>query len=74
MARAPGLETAFIEGFNGCLHDESLNSHVFGSVAEAEALMNAWRDDYKRTRPHSASRDRTPIAWAQYLTVTRFDQ
>ena len=31
------VENAFIESFNGRLRDECLNSHVFGSVAEAQA-------------------------------------
>jgi len=30
------------------LRDECLNSHVFVSVAEAQALLDAWRDDYNR--------------------------
>jgi hypothetical protein len=32
------------------MRDESPNSHVFTSVAEAQALFNAWRDDYNRVR------------------------
>lgn len=48
----------------------NLNSHVFGNVAEAQALLDAWRDDYNRVRPHSALQDRTPVEWAQYVTVT----
>jgi putative transposase len=46
------VENAFIESFNGRLRDECLNSHVFGSVAEAQALRDAWRDDYNRVWPH----------------------
>jgi putative transposase len=53
------VENAFIESFNGRLRDECLNSHVFSSVAEAQALLDAWRDDYNRVRPHSALQDRT---------------
>jgi putative transposase len=37
------VENAFIETFNGRLRDECLNSHVFGSVAEAQSLFDAWR-------------------------------
>lgn len=65
------VENAFIESFNGRLRDECLNSHVFGSVAEAQALLDAWRDDYNRVRPHSALQDRTPEEWAQYVTESR---
>jgi putative transposase len=65
------VENAFIESFNGRLRDECLNSHVFGSVAEAQALLDVWRDDYNRVRPHSALQDRTPMEWAQHVTESR---
>ena len=57
--------------FNGWLRDECLKSHVFGSVAEAQAVLDAWRDAYNRVRPHSALQDRTPVEWAQYVTESR---
>jgi putative transposase len=50
----------FIESFNGKLRDECLNSHVFASVAEAQVVLDAWREEYNTVRPHSALRDRTP--------------
>jgi putative transposase len=56
------VENAFIESFNGKLGDECLNSHAFTSVAEAQALLDAWREDYNAVRPHSALQDRTPAA------------
>ena len=56
------VENAFIESFNGKLRDECLNSHVFASVAEAQAVLDAWREDYNHVRPHSALQDRTPAA------------
>jgi putative transposase len=59
------VENAFIESFNGKLRDECLNSHVFASVAEAQAVLNAWRDDYNAVRPHSGLQDRTPAAVAR---------
>lgn len=65
------VENAFIEGFNGRLRDECLNSHVFGSVAEAQAVLDVWRDGYNRVGPHSALHDRTPVEWAQYVTESR---
>jgi len=54
------VENAFIESFNGKLRDECLNSHVFASVAEAQVVLDAWREDYNTVRPHSALQDRTP--------------
>ena len=56
------VENAFIESFNGKLRDECLNSHVFGSVTEAQEILDAWRDDYNLVRPHSSLQDRTPAA------------
>ena len=44
------------------LRDECLNSHVFGSVAEAQQVLDAWREDYNLVRPHSSLQDRTPAA------------
>jgi putative transposase len=55
------VENAFIESFNGKLRDECLNSHVFASVAEAQVVLDAWRNDYNAVRPHSALHDRTPV-------------
>ncbi len=43
------VENAFIESFNGRLRDECLNSHVFGSVAEAQAGLAA-RGERGRSR------------------------
>jgi putative transposase len=65
------LPNAFIESFNGRLRDECLNSHVFGSAAEAQLLLDALCDDYSRVRPHSALQDRTPAEWAEYVTESR---
>jgi hypothetical protein len=56
------LENAFIESFNGKLRDECLNSHVFTSVVEAQAILDAWREDYNLVRPHSSLQDRSPAA------------
>ncbi len=56
------VENAFIESLNGKLRDECLNSHVFTSVAEAQVVLDAWREDYNAVRPHSALQDRTPAA------------
>jgi putative transposase len=56
------MENAFIERFNGQLRDECLSSQIFGSVADAQARLDAWRDDLQSGRPHSALQDRTPAA------------
>ena len=54
------VENAFIESFNGRLRDECLNVHRFGSLAEAQAIIEAWRLDYNAHRPHSSLGHLTP--------------
>ena len=53
-------QNSFVESFNGRLRDECLNETAFSSLAEARAVLTAWRDDYNRVRPHSALANRTP--------------
>jgi putative transposase len=64
---APGkpVENAFIESFNGRVRDECLNQHRFMSLAEARVLIEAWRQDYNRRRPHSALGGLTPLEFRQ---------
>lgn len=54
------VENAFVESFNGRLRDECLNEHWLLSLADARQLVDAWRLDYNRARPHSALGYRTP--------------
>ena len=46
------VENAFIESFNGRLRDEGLNGHPFASLADAQALLEAWRIDDNQPCPH----------------------
>jgi putative transposase len=57
-------QNAYIESFNGKFRDECLNEHWFRSLAEARALIAAWRQDYNQYRPHSALEYRTPAEFA----------
>ena len=59
---APGKPTqnAFVESFNGRLQDECLNETMFTSMAQARAVLAAWRQDYNTVRPHSKLGGRTP--------------
>ena len=59
---APGKpqQSAFIQSFNARLRDECLNEEVFGSLAEARAVIERWRRNYNTTRPHSAHGGLTP--------------
>lgn len=54
------VQNAFIESFNGRIRDECLNGEVFTSLAEARAVIERWRLDYNRVRPHSAHGGLTP--------------
>jgi putative transposase len=69
MAPGQPVQNAFAESFNSRLRDdECLNEHVFLSVAEARATIEAWRDDYNYRRPHSSRGVLTPIEFAQLKT------
>jgi putative transposase len=59
---APGKpqQNAFVESFNARFRDECLNEEVFGSMAEARAVIENWRRDFNTARPHSAHGGLTP--------------
>ena len=59
------VENAFIESFNGRLRDECLNVYSFESIAHAQAVITAWRDDYNHRRPHGALGHLTPSEYAE---------
>jgi len=52
----PGKPTqnACIESFNGRLRDECLNKHCFRDIVAARSLIESWREDYNKLRPHTA--------------------
>jgi transposase InsO family protein len=55
-------QNAYVESFNGKFRDECLNEHWFIKLAQAWAVIAAWRNDYDRRRspwdnvdrPHNA--------------------
>ena len=49
----------------GRLRDECLNRHWFVSLADARHIIEAWRQDYNRARPHSALGYRPPEEFRQ---------
>jgi hypothetical protein len=49
------VENAVMESLNGRLRDECLNGHQFTSLAEAQAIIEAWRMDYHHHRPTAHS-------------------
>ena len=53
-------ENGYIESFNGKLRDELLNGEIFDTLLEAQVLIERWRMDYNRKRPHSSLGYRPP--------------
>jgi len=47
-------ENGYNESFNGKLRDECLNQEIFYSLREAQLVIEAWRQEYNRVRPHSS--------------------
>ncbi len=64
-------DNSFVETFNGSLQDECLNVSWFASLAEAQGLLEAWRQDYNESRPHSALNDLTPAEHARRIKEIR---
>ena len=58
-------QNGFAESFNSRFRDEFLNTELFATVAEAQALADRWRWEYNNLRPHSALQGRTPLEAAQ---------
>jgi len=53
-------ENGYNESFNGKLRDECLNQELFYSLKEAQVVIEAWRQEYNRVRPHSSLGYRPP--------------
>jgi transposase InsO family protein len=47
-------ENPWIESFNGRVRDELLNVTEFGSLTEAQVIIEDWRIEYNTWRPHDA--------------------
>ncbi len=58
-------QNGFSESFNGRFRDEFLNTVLFSTVAESQALADRWRWEYNTLRPHSALQGRTLLEAAQ---------
>jgi len=62
-------ENGFTESLNGKIRDECLNEHWFSSLAEAQAIIETWRQDYNHVRPHSSLGYLTPAEYAAYQQI-----
>ena len=60
-------ENGYVESFNGKLRDELLNGEIFYTLKEAKVLIERWRQQYNRMRPHSSLGYRPPAPEALLL-------
>jgi putative transposase len=63
----PGKPTdnALVESFNGRLRDECLNTNWFLSLDDARCKIEAWREHYNESRPHTSLGYVPPREFAQ---------
>jgi putative transposase len=57
-------QNGYAESFHSRLRSELLDAEVFESVADAQSLAAAWRNDYNHHRPHSSLNYQTPAEFA----------
>jgi putative transposase len=70
------MQNAHCESFHGRLRDECLNEHWFLGLGDARRIVEDWRQDYNRERPHSALAYRTPEEFRRVCaepTITRHE-
>ena len=60
-------ENPFVESFNSRVRDELLSVEVFSCLAEAKVMVEDFRQDYNRCRPHRAHGMMTPAAFKAEL-------
>ena len=53
-------ENGYVESYIGKLRDELLNGEVLDTLMEAKVLVEGWRKEYNRFRPHSSLGYRPP--------------
>lgn len=58
-------ENAFVESFNSRVRDELLSVEQFSCLAEVKVMVQDFRHDYNRSRPHRAHGMMTPAAFAE---------
>lgn len=58
-------ENGHVESFHGKFRDGCLNRESFGSLLEAQVVVEEWRQQYNEKRPHSALGYQTPQAFGR---------
>jgi putative transposase len=64
-------ENPFVESFNGRVRDELLNVEEFGSLLEAQVVVESWRTEYNTYRPHSSLGGHTPTEYLSKWTTSQ---
>ena len=64
------MQNGHVESFNGKLRDECLNAHWFTSLRQARNIIESWRTDYNKVRPHSALGYVTPNEFASWSSAS----
>jgi putative transposase len=59
------IENAYVESFIGRLRDECLNENWFISLKDARAIIECWRIDYNKGRPHTSLGGLTPTEFIE---------
>lgn len=59
------MENGFIESFNGKFREECLDQNSFRNISEAKKIIELWRQDYNKERPHSSLGYMTPEEFAE---------
>jgi putative transposase len=65
-------ENGYVESYIGKLRDELLNGEILDTLMEAKVLVESWRKEYNRFRPHSSLGYRPPAPEAN--EVGKFTQ
>ncbi len=63
------VQNCFVESFNGRLRDECLNEHWFLTLPDARRVVEEWRMDYNRDRPHSSLGNLSPEEFRTEFTM-----
>jgi putative transposase len=58
-------QNAYVESFGSRIRDELLAVELFSCLAEAQVVVEDWRQDYNEHRPHSALGMQPPIRFAR---------
>ena len=51
-------------------HARSLSQHYFLDLKEAAAVLNSWKEDYNKVRPHGSLGQLTPACYRAGWSIT----